>query len=81
MCGGPKNSAGKCFKRIRNDKEKSRKAGDSNKQHTKRKPPKCFRYGSEDHIIAQCSKPTTDNKKWKKYVCFSERDNRALKIK
>ena len=41
-------------------------------------PYKCFRCGSEDHLISKCQKPPKDNEKQRKQVCFSERGNRAL---
>ena len=34
---------------------------------------KCFRCGSEDHLIAKFPKPTKYNKKQQKQVRFSER--------
>ena len=40
-----------------------------------RTPCKCFRYGSEDPLIAKCTKPPKDNKKWRKQVRLSERCN------
>ena len=49
------------FKKIRNDKEKSRAAGDSDKQRTEHTPWKCFRWGSVDNIIDKFLKPPKDN--------------------
>ena len=40
-------------------------------------PQKCFRCGSEDHMIAKCSKPPKDNEKRLKQVRFNEKGNRA----
>ena len=40
-------------------------------------PCRCFRCGSEDHIIAKCSNPPKDNKKRQNKVRFSERGNCA----
>ena len=40
-------------------------------------PRKCFRCGSEDHMIAKCPKPPKDNEKRRKQVCFNEKVNRA----
>ena len=44
--GGANHSAGKCFKRIRKEKKKSRAAGDSDNIRTDHTPQKCFRCGS-----------------------------------
>ena len=41
-------------------------------RRTKRTLQKCFRYVSEDHIIAKCPKPPKENKKRRKKVRFSE---------
>ena len=38
---------------------------------------KCFRCGSEDHIIAKCPKPPKDNEKQQKQVRFNEKGNHA----
>ena len=38
---------------------------------------KCFRYGSEDHMIAKCPKPPKDNEKRIKQVRFNEKGNSA----
>ena len=38
---------------------------------------KRFRCGSEDHMIAKCTKPPKDNKKRRRQVCFNEKVNRA----
>ena len=38
-------------------------------------PRKCFRCGSEDHIIAKCPKPPKDNEKRKKQVRSVEKVN------
>ena len=43
----------------------------------RRKPWKCFRHGSEDHLIAKCPKPTKDNDKRRKRVRFNKKGNRA----
>ena len=43
----------------------------------KRTPRKCFRCGSEDHMITKFPKPPKDNEKRKKQVCFNEKVNRA----
>ena len=41
-------------------------------------PQKCFRCGSEDHIIAKLPKPPKDNDKRRKQVRLNERGNRAF---
>ena len=40
-------------------------------------PQKCFRCGSEDHVIAKCPKPPKDNEKRRKQVRFNEKGNHA----
>ena len=42
-----------------------------------RPPQKCFRCGSEDHMIAKCPKPPKDNEKRRRQVHFNEKDNCA----
>ena len=42
-----------------------------------RPPRKCFRCGSEDHIIAKFPKPPKDNEEWRRQVRFNEKGNRA----
>ena len=61
FCGGDNHSAEKCFKKIRKEKEKVRAAGDSDNRQTERTPRKCFRFGSEDHLIEKCPKPPKEN--------------------
>ena len=68
----------KCFKNIRKDKQKSRTAGNSDKQQTKCTPQKQFRCGFVDHLIAKFPKPPKDNKKRQKKIRFSESGNCAL---
>ena len=53
-----KNSKGSDRKR-----KKSCAAGDSDNRQTERTPQKCFRCGSEDHLIEKCPKPPKDNEK------------------
>ena len=77
FCGGNNHSAEKCFKRIRKEKEKARSAGTSSNINEERPPCKCFRCGSEDHMIAKFPKPPKDNEKQRKQVCFNEKVNRA----
>ena len=43
----------------------------------KRPPRKCFKCGSEDHMIAKCPKPPKDNEKRRNQVSFNEKDNCA----
>ena len=43
----------------------------------KRTPQKCFRCGSEDHMISKCLKPPKDNEKRRKQVRFNGKGNRA----
>ena len=66
FCGGVHHSAEKYFKRIRQEKEKSRAAGDSDNIQTEATPQKCFRCGSEDHLIAKFPKPPKENEKRQK---------------
>ena len=42
-----------------------------------RPPRKCFRCGSEDHIIKKCPKPPNYNEERQKQVSFNEKVNRA----
>ena len=42
-----------------------------------RPPQKCFRCGSEDHMIAKFPKPPKYNEKRRKQVRFNEKGNRA----
>ena len=50
--GGTNHSAEKFFKRIRKEKGKARAVDDLDNIQTERTPQKCFRCGSEDHMIA-----------------------------
>ena len=50
--GGKNHSAEKYFKRIRKEMEKARAVNDSSNIYSERPPWKCFRCGSEDHMIA-----------------------------
>ena len=60
FCGGGNYPAEKCFKRIIQGK-KTLAAGDLDNRRTKRTPQKCFRCGSEDHLIAKYTKPPEEN--------------------
>ena len=57
FCEGTNHYAEKCFKRIRNEKEKSRAVDVSDNIRTEHRPRKCFRFRSEDHMIAKFPKP------------------------
>ena len=73
FCGLNNHSAEKCFKRIRKEKEKARAVDVSSNSTLGRPPRKCFRCGSEDHMIAKCPKPPKDNEKQRKQVRFIEK--------
>ena len=77
FCGGKNNSAEKCFRRIRKENEKARAVDVSSNRHMEHPPWKCFRCGSEDHMIAKFPKPPKYNEKRRKQVCFNEKGNRA----
>ena len=62
---------------IRQEKEKARVVGISSNRNSERPPRKCYRCGSEDHMIAKCPNPPTDNEKRRKSVLFNEKGNRA----
>ena len=59
--GGTNQSSERCFKRIRKEKEKSCAVDSSDNRQTERTPQKCFRCGSEYHLIAKFPKPPKDN--------------------
>ena len=61
----------KWFKNIRKEKEKARSAGTSSYKNSYRPAWKCFRCGSEDHLITECPKPPKDSEKRRK----SEKSN------
>ena len=69
--------AEKCFKRIRQEKEKAHAVGISSNINSERPPRKCYRCGSEDHMIAKYTKPSKDSEKQRKSVCFNEKGNHA----
>ena len=75
--GGNNQSAEKCFNRIIKEKKKARAVDGSSNRRTERTPWKCFRCGSEDHMIAKCPNPPKDNEKRRKQVRFNEKGNRA----
>ena len=63
FCGGVNHSTEQCFKKIRKEKGKSRAVDVSSYRQMERTPRKCFRCGSEDHMIT----------KFPKQVCFNEK--------
>ena len=63
--------------RTRQVKEKARAAGHLDNRRTEQTPRKCFRCGSQDHLIGECHKPPKKNEKRKNQVRFYERDNHA----
>ena len=65
------------FQKYQEVKGKSCAIDASNNRGTERTPRKCFRCGSEYHIIAKFPKPPKDNKKRQNQVCFNEKCNRA----
>ena len=77
FCGGVNHSAEQCFKRIRKEKEKARAVDVSSNRQMERTPWKCFRCGSEDHMIAKFPKPPKYNEKRRGQVHFNEKGNRA----
>ena len=79
----------KCFKNIRKEKEKTRSADTSSNKSSDRPARKCFRCGSEDHLIAKCSKPPKDSEKRLKSdkskekvncACDNSDDDNELKV-
>ena len=77
FCGRNNHAAQKCFKRIRNKKEKARAVDVSSNKNSERPSWKCFRCGYEDHMIAKCPNPPKDNKKRLRQVRFNETGNHA----
>ena len=77
FCGGNNHYADKYFKRIRKEKEKTRAVDVSSNRNSEHPPWKCFRCGSENHMIIKCSKPPKDNEKRQRKVRFNEKGNRA----
>ena len=61
---------------IRQEKEKARLVDASSNRNPERPPRKCFRCGSDDHMIPKCSKPPKDNEKLRKQLHFNEKGNR-----
>ena len=77
FCGGNNHSAEKCFKRIIKEEEKACEVDVTSNRKMERALRKCFRCGSEDHIIAKFPKPPKDNEKRQNQVRFHEKGNRA----
>ena len=77
LFGVTTHSAEKISKNIRQEKEKYRAAGHLDNRQTEGISRKCFRCGSEDHLIAKCPKPTKDNEKRRKKLFFNEKGNSA----
>ena len=71
------HSVEKCFKNIRKEKEKACSAGTSSNKNLDRPAQKCFRCGSEDHMIAKFPKPPKDSEKRRKSEKSKEKGNRA----
>ena len=67
----------KKFKRIRQEKEKARAVGISSTRNSNCPARKCYRCGSEDHMIENFPKPPKDSDKRLKSVCFNEKGNCA----
>ena len=67
----------KNFKRIRKENEIYRAVDVSSNRQMERTPWKCFRCGSEDHMIAKFTKPPKHNEKRQKQVRFNEKGNLA----
>ena len=65
------------FKKIRQEKEKARAVGISSNRNSERPPQKCYRCGSEDHMIAKCPNPPKDSEKIRKSEKSKEKGNRA----
>ena len=77
FCGGINNYAEQCFKRIRKEKEKARAVDVSFNRQVEHTPRKCFRCGSEDHMIAKCPNSQKDIEKQRKQVRLNKKDNCA----
>ena len=68
--GGANQSTEKCSKMIVKEKKKARAAVDLDNRRTEHMPHKCFRLGSEDHIIEKYQKPPKENEKQQKAITF-----------
>ena len=67
----------KCSKKIRKEKEKAFSAGTSSNKNSDCPARKCFRCGSEDHMIAKCPKSPKDSEKRRKSEKSKEKGNGA----
>ena len=76
-CGFSNHSVEKCFKKIRKEKEKARSADTSPNKNSDLPAWKCYRYGSENRIIAECPKPPKDCEKKPKSEKSKEKGNSA----
>ena len=76
-CGLSNHSLGKCFKRIRKEKQKARYAGTSSNKNPDLPARKFFRCGSEDHLISKCPKTPKDSEKRRKSDKAKEKGNSA----
>ena len=79
FCGGVNHSAEQCFKRIRNENEKAQAFDVSSNRKMERTPRKCFRCGSEDHMIAKCPKPLCIIEKVN-FACDNGKNNSDCKL-
>ena len=77
FCEGVNHPAEKCFKIISKEKKQYRAVDVSSNRQMERTPRKCFRCGSEDHMIAKCPNPPIDNEKRRNQVRFNEKAERA----
>ena len=59
------------------ENEKSRAVDVSSNRNSERPSQKCYRCGSEDHMIANFPNPPKDNEKQRKQVRFNEKVNRG----
>ena len=57
--------------------EKARAVDVSSNRNSESLPRKCFKCGSEDHMIAKCPKPPKDKEKRRNQVRFNEKGNCA----
>ena len=65
------------LKKIRKEKEKALSAGTMSNKNSDCPAWKCFRCGSEDHLIAKCPKPPKDSEKRRKSDKSKEKGNSA----
>ena len=65
------------FQKDQKRKKKTRSAGTSSNKISYCPAQKCFRCGSEDHLIAKCPKPPKDSEKRRKSDKSKEKGNSA----